>query len=263
MKRTIRLVDSLLARAQNLHQLGIHTPAHDTLHQLAKFRDLPTEIKKATHLKLAQIDDRYHNYKNSRRHLSLALTEHESESQMHYRLGKAYLKDKTVSEDTAGYHLKKAVKCEPNNVDYLSALAVYGLKSDQPRLALKAIRKAYGMQTDNARVVKTYFRVLQTLGRVKEGKAVLTELRFRLARMRWFRKVQAEFKFFVTQRRQAKTARCQQQPQEDICLLPFPTFVPRLIVEEKDSFIRRDSASVLPKPHLAGRKRRPDQRHAQ
>ncbi len=71
---------------------------------------------------------------------------------------------------------RKALRLEPNVVEFLDNLAILELKTGRPDLALRLISKSRKIAPRNANSVKTQFEILMALGRTDMARSVLSEV---------------------------------------------------------------------------------------
>src|SRR5882724_10313414 len=86
MSHTINLVGGLISAARNLQELGRHEAAINLLERLAAFRELPPAIAEEAHSRLADLHAQEEQFKQARRHLTIAITYRPQHAAYHHRM---------------------------------------------------------------------------------------------------------------------------------------------------------------------------------
>jgi len=263
MNHTIKFVDRLLLKGRNLQQLGIDSKALPIFESLSRFHSIPKNVTHEARDRMTQLYRKQKNYRLARRALAKTAHQHPDSADLHYKMARLIEKDYHCDPKRAKVHFLRALRLEPKNSRYLSGFGMYSIHFGCRDRGLRALRKAYRLDPDNALVMKRYIKVLQQLHLLKEARRVLLASRFRLGKHEWFQQLFNEHQHTVIRLRQKKNR--QTEPLETVSprILPFlPKTDSDPATKEIEGY-RIDGPDVLPAPHLPLRLRRPDQRHAQ
>jgi tetratricopeptide (TPR) repeat protein len=253
MSHTLNLVTGLLAAARNFQTAGRSGAALDLLKRLALFRQLAPEIAEEIHSRLAELYATLEQYRDARRHLTIALTFRPQHADYHHRMARCIEADSEAAPDRARQYYRQAVRSAPENAKYWADYGAHLLEANRVRSGRAALRRAFGLSSHEPDLVGRIAAELRVAGLWNEARRLIRRARFQHGRDRRFAALWQQHQFeelCATQPGEPETSvRTSQRP----VILPFLRAAepaPRLRVGGK--VVRLDSAdtsaNVLPLP---------------
>lgn len=221
MEPLIRFVDRLLSRGKKLIEFGRRSEAKTVLLRLIGFGDVPPVQREEAHWLLADLHLDAHRFRAARRHLVAALAVIPNSAEGHFRLARAIERDPDAKPLRAWKLLRRAVRLNPEQAQYWSALATLSIRVGKPAIALKAIRRGVELQTGELSVLTELVEGLVALDRPGEARSLLVATRFRFNRNLGFEKLWNRFRFGEMARDQQSRRRALSLVTEEVCVLPF------------------------------------------
>lgn len=253
MSKTLNLIDHLLRRARNCHDLGFDDEARASFERLASFRQLPAPVAEEVQVRLAEVcrqrDDRFHE----RQHLAGALAHHPRNPEHNFRMAEACRDDGDVSAEIALGHFREAVRLAPSNARYLAGLADMLCRLGEFTESLRWWKSAYERDEDSLAVLEGYAQALIDADRAEDARRLLRDAMFRHSNDRRFRDLERDFRFRAV-------ARTQSDRNDEPVILPMiRTSQPRRRFAIDGQIFRIDAAEKPAGPvrRKVSRKRRP------
>ncbi len=266
MSMTLNLVDQLLARGRNLHELGQERDALHIFSRLSGFRQLPAGVAEEVQSRLAETYLGRQEYKRARRHLTAALRCAPSNPEYHYLMATALAEDETCDPERAAGHYRRSLALDPRQPRCLCEYGLLLLDLGLAQEAIKCTRQAVALAPDDPHAVDCLVRVLMTTDQKDEAESALRTALFRNPASSRFRELWNDFHFHELRLAQtaAGEAAAGQADGEGPVLLPFI----RLVKESKRArsggkIIRCDVPSPTPPPKVLKPVGRTKHRHAQ
>jgi tetratricopeptide (TPR) repeat protein len=264
MSRMLNLVDELLSRARELHQLGRRDDAHDLLIRLIDFENLPDYAAEEVAIRLAEDHLRRRQSKLARRYLKFALGIQPADARTHYLMARALDAGASPNTRRALEHYRIALDLEPDHPAFLCRYGMLLARLGRSREALAGLRRAVKIAPDDVRILKNAVEGMRLANAADEARRLLLASRFRNPRDGQLLALWKDFQFQQL-RKEQQTARPTSKP---IVATPVVLAFVRPKGDPKNTRsggkrIRTDAASGTPPPRGILRVRRPDQRHAQ
>jgi predicted Zn-dependent protease len=217
----IPFVYRLLSRGKKLIEFGRRSEAKTALLRLLGFGDVPAAQREEAHWLLADLHLDAHRFRAARRHLVAALALTPNSAEGHYRLAKAIELDPDIRPMRAWKLLRRAVRLNPEQGRYWSALAMTSLRVGKPAVARKAIRRGTELEPRELSVVSELVEGLVALECPDEARELLVAARFRFRRDRGFEKLWDRFRFGQMVRDQQARRRAFALAGDEPSVLPF------------------------------------------
>jgi tetratricopeptide (TPR) repeat protein len=263
MSKTLNLVDTVLAHARNLHNLGVEDRARRALDRLAALRELEPEVAEEVQSRLAEILFQRGKFRRARRHLQAALAYQPDNPHYHHLMASAVEADVHCTPDRALEHWRRALELEPEEPQYLSAFGLLAVREGQTEEGLTALRRAHELAPDNLDVLASCAEGLCHAGLHEEARALLRAALFRNAREPRVRQLWNDFQFkqLRAEQESSRRQRLAATPEDVPTVLPFVRPAPGTLPSGSPArILRRDRATRRQPPHLPTRL--PDQKHA-
>ena len=220
MSKTLNLIDILLTSGRNLMMMGRFTEAMEPLTRLAEFRKLPEHVLQELHTLRAEIFIQQEKYHEARRCLTAAIVLKPLEARNHYLMAIAIEEDEQADLKRAEIYFERAVQIEPENAATWVDFGSYLFKIGKEKQALRAIRKAYALETADADIVGQVAQVLRREGHGEEATAKLRAALFQNHGAARFRRLWQQHQFEMLHAQQQKKP-CGAEIGDRPVLLPF------------------------------------------
>lgn len=204
-RRTLNLVDQLLARGRRLHEMGLFPQAVRLLHKITTLQQLPVAAAEEIQSLLADIQFRQGQFHRARRHLRAALAHQPVSADYHHRLALATDEDPQGNADQALTQYRRCLKLDPKNPHYWCDFGFALLNNEDAEGGLKALRKANRLAPDDPEILALVVRGLNGEGGEAEACQLLRAARFRNPRDGRFCSLWQRFQFDLLWERQQKT----------------------------------------------------------
>jgi tetratricopeptide (TPR) repeat protein len=263
MSRTLNLVAQLLMRGRKLHQLGVENEALRTLGQLARLRELETEVAEEVQSRLAEILLRRGKFYRARRHLAAALAHQPDNPHYHHLMATAIEADVQGDPQRALAHWRRAVELDPNDARYLGAFGLLAVREGEREEGIRALRQAHELSGNDPAVLGKLTEGLCHAGLAEEARSALRAALFRNPRDAEVRQLWNDFQFRQLQEQQhaARRLRLATEADDQPALLPFVRTAPAPASASPDGrLIRRDRPARRTAPHYLNRI--PGKKHA-
>ena len=237
MSHTLDLVTGLLATARHLQGAGRHQAALGLLQRLVGFRQLAPAVAEEVHSSIADLHAGRQEYKQARRHLTIALTFRPQHAAYHNRMGAWIEADPDAAIDRAGQYYRQACRSEPDNAEYWADYGCYLLGSGRPRSGRAALRRAFRLASHDADLVGRLAAALRDAGMWDEARRLLRRARFQRGRDRRFLALWHQHQF---EQRSAEQHASAESPAPGV---GRPTFLP----------FRRSNAARPASLHVEGK----------
>jgi tetratricopeptide (TPR) repeat protein len=213
--------------------MGRRSEARHLLEQLLSMGELPIDVRVDTYRMLAEIELDAHRYRKTRRYLAAAISLDPNDPELYYRYAVAIDADAEANPRRAWKALKQAIRLEPGEASYWSAIGQCALRLKKHQSALKAFRKAISLESPRSDVLAEAVDGLTALGRHREAKKAVIKARFHSPHNLNIAKLWDHLQYEAAQRRQPV--------RERESILAFPN--------NNWDVVRKDQASS-PRPHL-------------
>lgn len=266
MESLIPFVDRLLTRGKKLIEFGRRSEAKTVLLQLLSFGDVPVTLREEAHWLLAELHLDAQRFRAARRHLVAALALVPNSAEGYFRLAKAIELDPDARPVRAWKLLRRAIRLNPEQARYWSALASLSIRISKPAVALKAVRRAAKLEPRELAIVSDLVEGLVALDRAGEARELLVAAHFRFNRNHGFEKLWDRFRFGEMLREQQANRRAFAIVSDEVSVIPFAReereTVPSMSHEEGEGILRHDRFSTRHThlPRLLAM--RPGSRHA-
>jgi Flp pilus assembly protein TadD len=229
MNHTVNLVTGLLSTARNLQDLGRADAALNILQRLATFPTLAPAIAEDVHGRLADLYAAKEQFKDARRHLTVALTYCPQNASYHHRMACWIEADTDAVFARAGRYYRCAVRGEPDNAEYWADYGAHLLAVGQKTKGRRALCRAFELASDNADHVGRIAAVLRDAGLWEQARQLLRRALFQSSRDPAFRALWREHQFEQLCHRQQPELERELEPTA-----PSPAMRPMLL-----PFVRR------------------------
>ena len=263
MSRTLNLVAQLLTRGRKLHQLGVENEALRTFGQLARLRDLESEVAEEVQSRLAEILLRRGKFRLARRHLAAALAHQPENPHYHHLMATAIEADVQSDPKRALAHWRRALQLDPTDARYLSDFGLLAVREGECEEGLTALRHAHQLAGDDPAVLGKLSEGLCQAGLAEEARTILRAALFRNPRDLAVRQLWDDFQFRQLQEQQQAARRLglANEADDEPALLPFVRPAPEAAnAPSGGRLIRRDGAAHRRPPHYPNRI--PGKKHA-
>jgi tetratricopeptide (TPR) repeat protein len=253
MSHTINLVGGLLSAARNLQELGRHQAAINLLERLAAFRELPPAIAEEAHSRLADLYAQQEQFKQARRHLTIAITYRPQHAPYHHRMACWIEADPNAAIERAGRYYRCAVRAEPENPEYWLDYGAYLLAIGRTPAGRRALRRAFDLASTDADHVGHIAAVLRDTDLWDEARQLLRRAVFQSGRDRRFRALWQQHQFEqLCERQRTDAEQVTPRPVKHAAVLPFlRTETPAGPMQIDGKIIRFDLAAAnLSEPRL-------------
>jgi tetratricopeptide (TPR) repeat protein len=260
----LNLVDELLSRARELHQLGRREDAYDLLIRLTDIAELPDYAAEEVAIRLAEDNLRRRQFKRARQYLKIALGIQPDNGRSHYLMARALDAGAAPNTRRALEHYQVAVELEPEQPAWLCRHGMLLARLGRSREALAKLRRAAKIAPDDVRILKKAVEGMRIANAADEARQLLLAARFRNPRDGQVLGLWKDFQFQQL-RKEQETARPRiMAVAARPIVLPFVRLKGEpMNTRSGNKRIRKDEASGTPSPRSILRVRRPDQRHAQ
>jgi tetratricopeptide (TPR) repeat protein len=249
MSRTLNLIDMLLNSGRHLHGIGRNQEALDVLTRLADFRKLPTHVVEEIQTLLADLYMQRENYPKARRHLTSLLALRPLKAQYHYLMGLAIEEDDDADLKRAEQYYALAAELEPDNAAYWVDYGTYLLRIGNRKMGLKAIRKAYALDTHDPDIVAQVAEALRNEDRFEEAGTKLRAAFFSNHGDERFHRLWQQHQFQMIREEQQQKQRVALGRKKGPVILPFaPAASTGKYADLGEKTIRIDQAEPLPGP---------------
>lgn len=220
MSKTLNLVDILLTTGRNLVLMGRFTEALVPLTKLAGFRNLPLHVLNEVYALTADVHIQQENYKDARRQLAAAIALKPLEARHHYLMAVAIVEDDYADQSRAEMYFDRAVRIEADNAAYWLDFGSYLFTQGKATEGLKAICKAYAIDTSDAEIVGEVAQVLRREGLYDAATTKLRAALFENHGAQAFRQLWQQHQFALIHAQQQKKA-TRGDAQDRPVILPF------------------------------------------
>jgi len=261
MGRTLNLLDTLLLKAQALHELGRSRDALPILRRLNGHPELPQSERLRIHELLGYVYLSLHEFRRARRHFSAAIKLQPDDASTHHGLALAIQNDPEVDARRASRHYRKALELASADPQLLVDAGAYAVQMGHDRKGLSLIRKAAALAPNNLTILRALIEALCDTDRHVEARRELSLARFRLNGTSGFQRLFADFEFQDARRRQRQASHLYPASAS-------PEVLPFLRVRGADGKrvrarrILHHNAAALQRPHFPRVTRRSDSSHA-
>jgi len=221
MSKTLNLVEILLTTGRNLVTMGRFTEALVTLNRLAEFRKLPGHVLEELHSLRADIHLQQQNYPEARRCLTAALAAKPLDAKHHFLMAIAIEEDEDAELKDAEAYFDRAVELDPENSAYWVDFGSYLFKIGKAKEGLKAIRKAYNLDTTDVAIVGQVADILRREGHPQEATTKLRTSLFESHGAQAFRQLCQQHQFALIHSRQQESKPREMKLDERAVILPF------------------------------------------
>jgi tetratricopeptide (TPR) repeat protein len=263
MSRTLKLVDSLLARSEHLHDLGRLDDAKALLTRLAGFRNLAAAAEASAHARLGEICLQREEIARARSHLRAAVKLAPEFAPNHYLLALAWMAgDKNLKQ--AHIHFSRALKLEADQPECHVEFGLLLIREKQIAKGVRHLHIALELAPDDPEILRDVVKGLRKAKQPGEARSLLLAARFRNPRDQRFRKLWNHFQIDLVRTKQSERSAKSGLVKEssEPIILVFPN-QPGKSKAQGGKIIRQDGPSKLPAPRHILSMKRPDQRHAQ
>jgi Tfp pilus assembly protein PilF len=254
MSRTLNLVDRLLTLGRHLQEIGRECDALQVLGRLSALQDLPADIAEETHIRLAEMKLRAHDYRAAQRHLSAALGHNPANARYHYWLATALDADDDADPAKALEHFERSLEIDPDQADCLSDYGLLALCVDREDEGLEALKRAASLEPDDPEIIGKLVEGLSELGELEEARQTLRAALFRNSRDACFQKLWSDFQFQqlweAQARERAEIPELDAADEEPIILAFDRPAIPFVRPAATRKVVRHDGAAVFGDPHL-------------
>jgi tetratricopeptide (TPR) repeat protein len=206
MSHTLNLVAGLLSAARNLADLGRDQSAVELLQRLGAFRDLAPRIAEEVHRRLADLHAARDQYKDARRHLTIAITYAPHEGSYHHRMGRWIEADPDATSHRAARYYRCAVSCDPDNADYWADYGTHLLTVGRIRAGHRVLCRAFDLASHDPEHVGRIAGALRAAELWDEARQLLRRAVFQSGRDRRFRALWQQHQFEQLSERHAVDA---------------------------------------------------------
>ena len=249
MSMTLNLVDILLNTGRNLVTMGRYTEALVPLTKLAAFRKLPPSVLEEVNALRADIHIQQQDYKEARLCLTAAMAASPLAGRHYYLMAIAIEEDEAAQLKRAEMYFERAVELEPDNAAYWVDYGSYLFKIGNAKGGLKAIRKAYALDTSDADIVGQVAEVLRREEMYEEATTKLRAALFENHGAQSFRLLWQQHQFALIYSQQQKKRSSEMNSEDKAVLLPFaPAPSHGRFVELGGRTIRFDRPEPLKEP---------------
>ncbi|MCS7044744.1 MAG: hypothetical protein NZO58_00155 [Gemmataceae bacterium] len=222
MSRTLSIADHLLSVGRRLQEHGQTREAAQIFGRLAGLtQTLSPAVAEEAHNRLGQIYLDWNDTRAARRHLTAALALHPNCAHYHYLLALASANDEHCDPRRANLHYRRCLELAPEQIEYLCDYAEFALNQDQIGVAVRALRKAAQLGTDDPDLLGRIARGFRRAGRTQEAADLLRAALFRHARDRRFRQLWQRHQFELWQAAE-QTSRRRRSSAAAPVILPMP-----------------------------------------
>jgi Tfp pilus assembly protein PilF len=261
MSRTLNLVDRLLTLGRHFQEIGRERDALQVLGRLSDLKGLPADVAEETHVRLAEMNLRGHDYRAAQRNLGAAIRYNPENARYHYWLATAFDADDDSNPERAREHYERSLEIDPDQADCLSDFGLLALCTDREEEGLDALRRAAALEPDDPEIVGKLVEGLSEMGEVEEARQTLRAGLFRNSRDPHFQKLWSDFQFqqlWEAQARERGEFIEQEIESDEPVVLPFDrATVPFARPKPARKPIRHDGAAAFGDPHTW-----PGKRHA-
>lgn len=253
MSKTLNLVDCLLAKARQLHELGRPQDSLPILRRLSRSPDLSQTILAELHNLLGEAYYELNQFGSARKHLRRALRLEPENCNTHHLLALAIESDAECDSSLAGRHHRRALELAPDSPDFLAAAGAYFVEVGRIRKGIELLQRAWELATDDFAILKSLVEALCEAERFDEARRTVNAARFRIGRDARIPALSADVELSALRYRQRETKSFSTADRvENAVILPFAgvTGGERKPVRA----YRRDAALArLQRPHLLRR----------
>ncbi len=257
MSRKLPLAERALAMGRDCLQFGQGQKALRILGNLARFRDLPSDLAEDIQVLMAEAYLRYQKYTQARRHLQAALAHRPDCAHYHHLMAMAIDQDETGNPRKALHHYAQAVDLEPSEPEYRCDYGLCLSEMDQTEKGLEQLEIAVELAPDDPGYLRQFMLSLVDAGRIDRARQVVLFALFRNPHDEQLRQLWNELRFQQARLKQAgEETRPATSPNAPV-LLPF---APKLklakarVREDRGQVMRLDPPTPPRPPH--GGKRR-------
>jgi tetratricopeptide (TPR) repeat protein len=218
------------------------------LTKLASFRNLPEHVLHELYALRADIHLQQQDYKEARRQLTAAIALRPLEARNHYLMGVAIEEDDTTELKRAEQYFESAALIEPDNAAYWVDYGSYLFKIGKEKDGLKAIRKAFSLNTSDVEIVGEVAQILRREGYADEATTKLRAALFENHGAQPFRLLWQQHQFALIHAQQQEK-RTKALGYDRPVILPFtPAPTSGKYLEMGGKTIRFDAAEPLKEP---------------
>ena len=257
MGRTLNLLEAVVTRARQLHELGRADDALSLLRRHANPPTLPAPIAAEAHHLMGELCLDLQHHRRARKHLSAVLRLRPDDATAHHQMANAIDRDPEVDAQAASRYYRRALELTPDDPALLTDAGLFHVDMGRPEKGLALLRRAGELALDDLDVLQALIVALGELGRFDEAQSELNTARFRHARDPHFLKLVSDLEFQESRRAQKKARSASEaRASEAPVVLPFL----RVVSDEETKkptkrFTRRDEASAG-RPHFGKAARR-------
>lgn len=257
MSRKLPLAERALAMGRDCLQFGQDQKALRILGNLARFRDLPSDLAEDIQVLMAETCLRCQKYTQARRYLQAALARRPDCARWHHLLAMAIDQDEAGNPRRALHHYARAVELELSEPEYRCDYGLCLSEMDQIEKGLEQLEIAVELAPDDPRYLRQLMLSLVDAGRIDRARQVVLFALFRNPHDEQLRQLWNELRFQRARLKQERDEPRAATPRNGPMLLPF---APKLklakarVREDRDQVVRLDPPTPPRPPH--GGKRR-------
>jgi Tfp pilus assembly protein PilF len=259
MSEPLPLIDQLLAKVRQLHQLGCLQEAQRLLTRLAGFRTLTEAATVEVRTRLARLLLRQRRFGAARSHLTAVLKLRPRHAFTHYLLAHATHARGRGNLARAADHARRAAESAPHRPRYWVTHGTLLLRQGQADEGVACLGQALALAGDDVRVVARVVRALCRAGQWREARRVVQTALFRRPRCPILAKLWGDVRFQEARGRQERRRR---QREQQVAGEEGPRLLPFVRPQPAGLGFRLDGASSLPAPHFPRAPRFSDQKKA-
>jgi tetratricopeptide (TPR) repeat protein len=258
MSDSLPLSDHLLARARLMARIGHLADARRLFRRVLGQPELPNHVRAEVFQAMAEMAMDAGHFRRARRLLFAAIRLRRHADELYVEYARAVTADPDADPRLAVKALRRAVGIDPFEARSWTALGTAALRAGEHALARKALRRAARLRPDQAETLLEIADGLLELGREDEARAVLTAARFQSPNDAGVKGVWDRFRFALALRQQRRLG------VEDAAILPFPAPTRESSHSPAEAVVLRADRKSVSTPHLLRLfGRRSDPRQAQ
>lgn len=244
MSDPLSIPDHLVARGRLMMRIGRPLEARRLFRRLLGHPELPDRTRAEALQAVAAIDMDSGQFRRARRLLAAAIRLRRHADDLYREYAAAVTADPDADPRLAVKALRRAVAIDPDEVRSWAALGTAALRAGDRSLARKAFRRAARLRPESASILQEIAHGLLELDREAEARAVVTAVRFGASNDADITGVWDWLQFALARRRQRKGQ------DEERTVLRFPTTPRESVSHSGEAVVLRADRKSAPTPHL-------------